>query len=1039
MKTNLLSTLMRSLVTAVALLFGIAAYAETFVVDGIRYKTYLGSDVEVVTRTSSTYSDYSGDIVIPDTVTCRGVSYAVLKIGDYAFNGSDVTSVLLPETIELIGIQVFQNSKSMRSCNIPSKVRYLGEASFRGCSSLQSVTIPKKLTRLSAGTFEDCASLQKVVIPKNVEEIEYSSSISNGCFSGCTSLKEVVIEDSDNPLGFWFLGSSNPVDADEIFYGCPIESVYIGRNIPAGGGVLFNGFSSIKSITFGAKVTTISSSAFRNCTGITEVVIPDNITQLEGYAFDGCSSLTTMHIGHGVTLLPYGLFSNCTSLENVFVGNGVKNIEPLVFAGCSSLRKVFIGNKLQTIGLNVFSDCKNLDVVICSTDLQKFEATNTSPTVRFLVPIQTPLLESYTTGLIAKTDETYEYNGKVPAFKSPLSDVTLVPVTNTANVNVGSYNEPVTVSISIDTWSSTFTANAQYTVTPAPLTVIANDVRRGYGEANPELSATILGFKNDEDESVLTRKPTLSTTATPNSLPGTYPIIPMLAEAQNYTFTYERGVLTVTKAANTLTWNQSFAALAVGESVAVDYEIEHAVSDPDFSGYDPDIIEFKRSGDKWLVVAKQPGTTDLTLSFAGNDLYDRSNTISKTITVKRPAAIPAESVVLNKTSITLGLGTFETLSAVVMPDNATDKTVLWTSQNNAVAEVSSDGIVMAKGVGSTYIKASCGDVSATCAVTVSAVSVSALYLDRQMLSLRVGDVHTLTATIVPEAAADKSVMWVSSDTDVATVTDGEVKAIKSGAALITASCEGVFATCTVTVDHPTVIDIVVEPGSDHGDIFADGLTLLVGESKTVRVSALPTTAHPVLSWSTSNAGIATVVDGVVTGKSEGSAIVTISAGDFSKKFIVSVERHEQTITWEQEIDDIRAGRVVELTAVASSGLPVEYSVIFGDATVSASTLTVNSSGAVTLKAEQSGNERYLPAEPVIKNFDIPTDTDLTLTNEDNIDLQGNELVIADGLYSLFNLQGILIKQGTAPARITLQPNTTYILRVGNKSFKFMTR
>lgn len=789
-------------------------------------------------------------------------------------------------------------------------------------------------------------------------------------------------------------------------------------------------------------VTAIPYSAFQNCTGITEVVIPDNITQLGGYAFDGCSSLTTMHIGHGVTILPEYLCRNCTSLESVFVGNEVKDIDMYVFYGCSSLRKVFIGNKLQTIESNVFTGCNNLDVVICSTDLQKIGTTGIPSTIRFFVPKQTPLLENYATELIAKiADDSYEYNGKYPKLTilSPLSDVTLVPVTNTANVNVGSYNEPVTVSISIDTWSSTFTANAQYTVTPAPLTVIANDVRRGYGEANPELSATILGFKNDEDESVLTRKPTLSTTATPNSLPGTYPIIPMLAEAQNYTFTYERGVLTVTKAANTLTWNQSFAALAVGESVAVDYEIEHAVSDPDFSGYDPDIIEFKRSGDKWLVVAKQPGTTDLTLSFAGNDLYDRSNTISKTITVKRPAAIPAESVVLNKTSITLGLGTFETLSAVVMPDNATDKTVLWTSQNNAVAEVSSDGIVMAKGVGSTYIKASCGDVSATCAVTVSAVSVSALYLDRQMLSLRVGDVHTLTATIVPEAAADKSVMWVSSDTDVATVTDGEVKAIKSGAALITASCEGVFATCTVTVDHPTVIDIVVEPGSDHGDIFADGLTLLVGESKTVRVSALPTTAHPVLSWSTSNAGIATVVDGVVTGKSEGSAIVTISAGDFSKKFIVSVERHEQTITWEQEIDDIRAGRVVELTAVASSGLPVEYSVIFGDATVSASTLTVNSSGAVTLKAEQSGNERYLPAEPVIKNFDIPTDTDLTLTDEDNIDLQGNELVIADGLYSLFNLQGILIKQGTAPARITLQPNTTYILRVGNKSFKFMTR
>ena len=172
-----------------------------------------------------------------------------------------------------------------------------------------------------------------------------------------------------------------------------------------------------------------------------------------------------------------------------------------------------------------------------------------------------------------------------------------------------------------------------------------------------------------------------------------------------------------------------------------------------------------------------------------------------TLTVK---AIPVTDVKLNKNNITLTVGDIETLTATVEPTNATNKTVMWSSSNDSVAMVDSNGNVTGIGRGFATItaKATDGNVSATCEVEVKQ-QVTGISLNKTELSLYTGREEKLTATVKPDNANDRTLIWSSSNPEVATVdSNGNVKAIGRGEAVITATANdgsGETATCTVTV------------------------------------------------------------------------------------------------------------------------------------------------------------------------------------------------------------------------------------------------
>ena len=166
-------------------------------------------------------------------------------------------------------------------------------------------------------------------------------------------------------------------------------------------------------------------------------------------------------------------------------------------------------------------------------------------------------------------------------------------------------------------------------------------------------------------------------------------------------------------------------------------------------------------------------------------------------------AVPATGVELDKTELTLHPTEKAALTATATPADTTDA-VVWTSSNDAVATVK-DGVVTAKSEGTATITATCGSVKAECAVTVlPPVPASEVTLDKTVLTLYEGDAAKLTATVMPEDTTDKTIVWTSSDNEVAAVNNGTVTGLKAGTATITAACGSARAECAITVKAPVV-------------------------------------------------------------------------------------------------------------------------------------------------------------------------------------------------------------------------------------------
>ena len=161
--------------------------------------------------------------------------------------------------------------------------------------------------------------------------------------------------------------------------------------------------------------------------------------------------------------------------------------------------------------------------------------------------------------------------------------------------------------------------------------------------------------------------------------------------------------------------------------------------------------------------------------------------------------VPATGITLNYSTLSLAVGGSVALTATLTPENATDA-VVWSSNNKEIAEVSNNGTVTAKALGTATITATVGSYTATCEVTV-AVPVTGVTLDKETMNLTAGSTGTLTATITPENATNKNLTWTSDNEAVVAVSDGVVSAVAAGTANITVTTAdgGKTATCVVTV------------------------------------------------------------------------------------------------------------------------------------------------------------------------------------------------------------------------------------------------
>ena len=258
--------------------------------------------------------------------------------------------------------------------------------------------------------------------------------------------------------------------------------------------------------------------------------------------------------------------------------------------------------------------------------------------------------------------------------------------------------------------------------------------------------------------------------------------------------------VTVTAAVTGVTLDKSTLSLTVGETEKLTEKVspDNATNkDVTWSTSDAGVAEVSGGN----VTAKGVGTATITVTTA-----DGNKTATCTVTVTA-ATVSVESVTLDKTTLELEEEGTATLAATVKPDNATDKTVTWTSSDATVATVDNTGKVTAVKKGTATITAKAGDKSATCTVNVkekSPVAVESITVTPATTTLEVGKTTVLGVTFKPENVADKTVTWKSSDESKATVdSKGAVTAKAEGTVTITATTKegNKSATCTVTIKN----------------------------------------------------------------------------------------------------------------------------------------------------------------------------------------------------------------------------------------------
>ena len=287
MKTNRIKTLL----TAVLLSLCASVSAYDFTVDGLYYNIVsledLTCEITYGDKVDEYHGTYSGDIVIPETVTYNNKTLTVVKIGEKA---------------------------------------------FYYCSELSSVTIPQTVTYIGSQAFMGCGAITSITIPSSVTFIGYR------VFTNCISLNNIVFEDGDKTLEW-----DNNDHSLTIFYGCPIDSLYLGRNLKRTDEYYVHGLFEDSSVK--------------------KLIVGNTVTEIENMSFYGCEKLTEISLGNSVTTIGESAFRNCDNLTEISLPNSVTTIGQFAFSDCDNLTEISLGKSVAEIGSGVLSRCENLTTI----------------------------------------------------------------------------------------------------------------------------------------------------------------------------------------------------------------------------------------------------------------------------------------------------------------------------------------------------------------------------------------------------------------------------------------------------------------------------------------------------------------------------------------------------------------------------------------------------------------------------------------------------------------------------------------------------
>lgn len=330
-----------------------------------------------------------------------------------------------------------------------------------------------------------------------------------------------------------------------------------------------------------------------------------------------------------------------------------------------------------------------------------------------------------------------------------------------------------------------------------------------------------------------------------------------------------------------------------------------------------------------------------------------------------PAAVAAVQVSIANSSILVGASTQASASPRDASGNAlSGRAVAWTSSNQAVATVSSAGLVTGVAPGSAVITATSEGVSGSATVTVAPPPVASVQVTLSAATIASGGTTQASAALRDAAGnplTGRSVTWISSNEAVASVSNsGLVTGLAQGSATIAATSEGVSGSATVTVVPPPVATVTLS--SAQSTLTIGGTTQV---NATLRDAGGATLSDRIISWSTSSSAIATVSQtGLVTAASAGSVTITAtSEGKAGSIQLTVLAPSPASVTVSPANVTLTQGQTVTLTATvrdAAQNVLTNQAVTWSSSnpavitTLQSGQITAVGSGTATVTATSGG-------------------------------------------------------------------------------------
>ena len=819
-------------------------------------KVHIGDSVKTIPNFAFMGCSLLNSIDLPNSVTSIGshafdgcynlrainLPDSICNIGSYAFQGcSNLTSISIPNSVKSIDsysfydtglIEVFFNAENCENLMgkgsiFPSTLKYIyfgkdvksiPAYSFDGCVNLSSIDIPNTINYIGTHAFSGCTGLTSISIPNTIDSIE------SYLFSGCTRLSSIDIPSSITSIG------------EYAFHKCTgLISISLPSSITTLGRYAFYGCTGLTSMTIPNSVTTIGNHAFYGCTGLTSMVIPDSVTSIESYAFYGCTGLTSMTIPNSVTAVEMAVFRDCTGLASVIIPNSVTTIEAIAFSGCTGLTSITIPNSVIMIESGAFENCKNLMSIIIPNSVTTikgnvfkgcdelsvvyFNAENCLTCGDYSYGSAFPkTLQNVYLGDNVKRIPDYLFNG--------LHRLTTISIPNSVTeIGSSAFDECSGLSqITIPDAVTTIGEGAFEKCTELKSVEIGTAVTKiGYSAFRGCENLTEIYFNAENCEDRIDFPPSLQKVYIGNKVKC----------IRNYLFSDCNNLTVYFNAENCESSDYAFPKtlqnVYFGDNIKI-------IPDNAFR-YCSELTSIDIPGSV-TILGKYAfdGCINLkSITYHSTDpILCSDNTFSETTYTQADLYIPSIGIdkakirvpwknfknikeiindkieiKLNEEEIFLSCGGSRKLEVIVIPANLI---VRWSSSDNSIVTIDNDGIIRAIATGTAIIRVyseSNPEIYAECRVTVKeyAVAVESVAVNPSEWTAAIGDEINLEVAIFPEDATDKSLVWESFDSEVATVDEtGHVTAVGAGETVISLSVENnpeIFAECRVIVNEHT--------------------------------------------------------------------------------------------------------------------------------------------------------------------------------------------------------------------------------------------